>query len=250
MSDLSARDQRIVEEYTGDEHKTLTEVGEKYDLSAERVRQILEEHGVTDNHRSYSKEFCLKELIKYYEQHDELPSSHKEVDEMECSVSLAYDRLGGASRVIEIFDERYDSFDKIQERKKRSIKVDDEELLEALRDVCDKHNCSAKYYMENSPARYPHAGTISGRFGSWNRALTEAGIVEREPGEGRRENRKNIYTDTELISSVLDVCEGERLSAQEYEEKRPKDYPSYATLIRRLDKKWSELMDMVVGEEE
>lgn len=243
----NTRDERIVQEYTADRDTTLTEVGNKFDLSAERVRQILEEHGVTDNRRKHSKEFCLKELIKYYEQNDELPRSHEQPDEISCNVSLAYRRLGGMSNVIDIFESRFDSFDSSEERKQRGVKVSDEELIQALRDVCDEDNCSSYYYMENSPAGYPHSGTISNRFGSWNEALNAAGIADREYGDGRREERGYVYEDDELVSALMEVCDGEKISTDEYEERRSEDHPSHATIVRRLDRDWSELMDTVIG---
>lgn len=108
-------------------------------------------------------------------------------------------------------------------------KYSDNELLEYLKRSNDeKGRPPTEEDFENNP-KYPGSKTYQRRFGSWNKALDLAGLLDK-----RKIIREKEYTDEELLER-LKIFEREVGRPPKVEDfKNDPKYPSLSTYIRRF----------------
>jgi hypothetical protein len=78
------------------------------------------------------------------------------------------------------------------------IRYSDRELLEMLQDYADLFGRPPTQSAINKHPDYPSASTFVRRFGSWNNAIREAGLIPRE-GKGVS------YTDEQLLDFLKEL---------------------------------------------
>lgn len=225
----------------------MQEIGDKFGISRERVRQVLRTNGVQARNR---RDTCA---IAYEQWH----ATHA------AEMNAAFDRLRSISKVCKLYPQHPVSWIQrtLDHRSNEIIhspvasKVwSDEEILDCLRLAPTYHGIltSTEYarWRETAPKvkgrTPPTHGLIAGRFGSWRTAVERAGLRAGRPRRGAYRRRWTADDARQAIRTYLDVerAAGKRPTYVGYTAwavSNPQ-YPSGPYLRQLTRKSWAENM--------
>jgi len=162
------RNELIIKMYSDPNNlPTLQEVADKFGLTRERIRQILNKHNISDRQlKPIDYDSKIESTIKFIDSKlssGEVPT-RKEIDEV----------LGWNSNEL-ITQAEYNGYiPHILEKKKEKF-YSDNDILNILRDFNKKHGKLTSYTYNNLKEKdSPSIMTINTRFGSWTNAVDYA----------------------------------------------------------------------------
>ena len=238
--DLRARDAAIVEARTrGD---TLAEIGSRFGLSRERVRQIVSEVGTVDRRRSRAARAARERATAEQRQEEVLAAwrAGEAPKAIAAKVGLSRRHVGALLKA------HLTPADRAARRRAQAAAApggtllghSDEALVAAVREAVDRVGDvpSGERYSEIAlAAGLPSLSTIANRLGGWNAAVTAAGFVPASEGRGVYHRRWSEAACLEALRRVVADL-GRFPSLREYQELsqgRP-DLPSAATVRKRM----------------
>ena len=159
---------------------TLEEVGARFGLSRERVRQILQEAGIKT--RSIGETSALRRDRLLRERGDEIRAAFSELKDIDAVAR----RLEVPRALVREVVAR--SFPASERKSRRSPMYSSEELIACLKEAgaAPGRLTTGKYakYAEGRQLGdgrpWPSFQTLAKRFGTWRRALAEAESAERK----------------------------------------------------------------------
>lgn len=233
---------------------SLDEIGLRFGVSRERVRQILRAHGGPDPHdiadaRRRRAEAQAQERI------DELLSLWRAGEQPRS----AADKLGLQAAACRSTIDRFATDVDRAARKasmagaRRIQQYSDRDIILALTSVSTRVGRvpSAKQYaLHARELNYPSLPTVLNRMGGWTRALHAAGM---QPITGKHRRRKRRWTEESCWLALREVVDelGEIptvLCYQRHAAGRP-ELPSAATLRNRLGR-WSAITMQLAAQRE
>lgn len=240
------RDSAIAVAYA--EGQTLEQIGSQYNITRERVRQILAAQNV-DRHTPSSRAALTKEVFM-----DEHGRTIDEAFNRLRSVRLVIDELKGTPAGVAAW-----IHDRLKDRKNESIvwnsaeKVwSDDQLLEVLRkahaEIGDGMSATRynKWRLSADSGKYPTHTMISWRFNTWNEALRQAGLSVNQPNRtySRAWSVDDVFT---AVSTYMaeERAENRRPTFSGYEayaKRRKGDIPSGAYIRCLTGLSWSEIV--------
>lgn len=190
--DLLKRNEKIIKMFSDpDNLPTLQEVADKFGITRERVRQILNKYNISDRQMKpvdYKKLFDdVSILIKSNLDNNRIPTRRELNDVLgfSCDEFLAQSGYSGY-------------IPKIVERPEKEQKYSDEQMIQSLNKIYDKYKLTShSIYDRYRDKNDPHSLTIINRFGSWLNALTAAGI--------NKENNK-VYKKEYNINPIIEYA--------------------------------------------
>jgi len=228
--------QKVVAYYL-DGH-TLEETGAAFSVTRERVRQILNMEGVTARHGQSIRNARRQEYIESIREGAlEAYRAGEDMRSIAKRVGISYPALVDALR---------DDISRLEACRHKSMRragkaqrhTDDDllsTLLTAHADLDGKHLSVKRYVQWRKQHGGPGELTITKRFGSWNRALSLAGLTTKDSPEGFGVPK---YSDEDILAAVRRVqvehCEGRLPSIDQYELHRAEGEPVPATIRLRF----------------
>jgi hypothetical protein len=185
----------------------MTEIGNRYGLTRERVRQVMGELGVDTS-----------VVIRHWAQRKQREAEDATAREREAAEAQ---RRASLLQPVEVVH--------------GDVTYTDEELLDELRKASKEQGGGQPSSVTWSAARrLPSAATYVLRFGSWQRACELAGVASRKAPV-----RRSAWPDEEVAAVVLeflsDADNAKGGGPQSYDQWREgKGYPSSATIRQRF----------------
>ena len=227
---------------------TLQEVGEQYDITRERVRQLFGEHGL--HVRSIAEAAALRRESELGRASDVVREFERSGDEREVAKKLGL----SATSVHAIVNANIENPRLHRKRRTPKKRYSDQELIDCLREasVALGGVLTTGAYSEFARTRrfkdgrpWPTHQTHFHRFGSWRKALSNAGL---------RSNRasaiagQHVFEREHCIDSVRDLARtlARAPTAAEYEQYARASNgaaPSLATVRNRCGR-WYEVLRM------
>lgn len=233
---------------------TLAEIGERYGVSRERVRQLFRDAGLPT--RSIGEAAALKHRRLFGANREAIVNGFESGKTAEI---IAAEQALPLNLVREVLaeDPRRARMMNVRSRRKRNgPRYSDDELIDCLRSASlaiggvlttAAYSSLAKASAFPDGRTWPTHQTPSNRFGSWRAALERAGLESNPPSAiaGQR-----IFTRGHCIDAVLEVERdvGRLPTASDYEEFAAKmggALPSIATVRNRCGS-WGEALRLAV----
>lgn len=241
------RDEAFVRLYV-DEHLTLQEIGDRYDVTRERVRQVLNRYDIKGRYNMTRS----RERHVWVERYGTLEAMRSLLDEYE-SMRAAAAALGVPYSWVALARQRSGmSLSETQGRSNpgRNRVFSDVTLLRFLRRTARRFGVplgaaeyDARRHDSWETAEWPSAALYEARFGSWREACEKAGVV---PTPTPRRSYPARTTPEQCVASIHRVAAilGHDPSAREYDDvargitSRDGDVVSLATIRNRFPGGW------------
>jgi predicted DNA-binding protein YlxM (UPF0122 family) len=215
---------------------TLTEVGAKFDISRERVRQILQMEGVAVRHYGSRRRELRNQELR--DQKQQILEDYRELLSL-VRVAAKYKTSTDSIRAL-LWDDLSDLEKRTARSKTTGRKYSDEQILDFLREAASATPgmlSVIKYNRYAAERGWCDSQTPTIRFGSWSKALEAAGVPSRtrQPWLG-----KPKYSDQQILDHMRRVryIVGRPPTVAEYDTHRLESHPPSATIRRRFGNSW------------
>ena len=181
---------------------TLKEIGARFDLTRERVRQILQSAGFST--RSTSQTIAMQRASQVEERHEEICAAFLEYRDM----SEVARQLNVSHKVVKKVVESHLPVSEYRRRKAMPQRYSDDELTAFLREASTTSAkvVTMKVYTEYAEGKktadgraWPTHQTFAKRFGSWRGALQAAGLKANRPAPMTGNLR---YGEAECVEAI------------------------------------------------
>lgn len=212
---MTSRDSEIIEKIMSG--MSASAVGREYNLTRERIRQILKKNGI-----EYSQ--VLKE---------------KRAERKEQAQQQAAQRRRNRAYAVN------------RRNSNRAKQFTNEDIVEALRRVAGEQGVtkmSRFAYDKSRTAEDPSTALITTRFNSWNGAVEAAGLTPL----GRKREYSSRWTDQEVVSWIVRFMSessgnGGLVAYEKWTKQFNREAPSGSSIrVRRPDMSWSDWKEAAV----
>jgi lipoate-protein ligase A len=172
---MSNRNEKICDIYRSNPSMSMGDVADKFDISRQRVHQILKSNNVNTSNRSYSPDFDKQDIRdavkKFYENEGHTPTCREWTEsDYSPSVTTIFNRYGSWDKLIDDTNlPRNNRGNKKEYSSDEMINI----LSEAYSKVSD-HLTQQDYQDMADDKNWPHFQTIIREFGKWSTAVSKA----------------------------------------------------------------------------
>lgn len=243
-----SRNERIVAMYAAG--STLNAIGEYFNLTRERVRQILEKSGIDRRNMTEHADILRVKTMSVYGP----------------MVDAAFDEARSISKVAEMFKDKIPARwvrQHLEPRRNESLRTNNtpqvwtnDQIISILREAsAGKGTLSIGDYrkwrssFDSDQKRPPTHSIISWRFGSWRNAVTIAGLADNAAKREykRRWNREDAMNAVALYVDYANEL-GERPTFTGYDtwSRERDEHPSAAYVRHLTGMSWSQILRSVL----
>lgn len=167
----SDRDKTICNLYSQNDDISMGDLADQFNLSRQRIQQILKENNVDRSDKSYSNKYSEHDieqaLIEYFLENSEVPTSTQWANKnCKPSLSTIYDHFGSWTNALHKTG--------LPNDENRSNQYSRDELINILDTIysrCNGQLTQLDYQSIANENDLPHYQTYIDRFGSWNEAI-------------------------------------------------------------------------------
>lgn len=181
---------------------TLREIGSRYGLSYERVRQLFHQHGLVSRNIRIDSVRRYERLVEAWEHDETIVEAYKRLGNVGLVVKDTGLGRGQVETVLSKFTHR-DTYRNRGGTPKGRFRYSDESIKGYMRDAAAQFGqplTIAAYNKYADGKAVPTNLTIMHRFGSWREACEAAGITSNE-----YRARRKVFT-AELCAEALRQC--------------------------------------------